>query len=400
MRRASVMVAAWVTLLWGGTALAAQTAQEKCDRSRVTASGTENPRRFGMKNISTVVIFLLAAIVASAGTPRISKAILTKNCLTGTDPSVAGDAAAITALRRTIDSACQCDHYSGAKGRTHGDYMTCVADIIRGTTAIRQQCKATVTKFYSQSTCGRNPTVHAQPCIKTATGTGKVTCAIKPTTKADGATPTNRCENGKSFNQIACPYLTTCLDAADTDQNLIIAAPGDSGACAPCGTPGLACCMSPPFGLTCTEGLCSSGRCAACGGVDEPCCPFGQTECASPATACSYPTATCVECGNAGEPCCSDLQSACVDATLVCLTVPLDAGSTCQPCGNAGEPCCSDSASVCASANLACAPADLNSPQLLLCEPCGEFGESCCANSTCNDGSSCTDLLPGIQLCS
>ena len=37
--------------------------------------------------------------------------------------------------------------------------------------------------------------------------------------------------------RVACPTYSTCIDAADTDGNLIIAAPGDSGLCEPTASP-------------------------------------------------------------------------------------------------------------------------------------------------------------------
>jgi len=162
-----------------------------------------------------------------------------KTCLTGSDPSAAADAAQINAVRSLIDATCVCTNFDGSQGKAHSDYVKCAATIIKAQVAaspgkLRSQCTGTVTKFYAQSTCGMNPAVHAVPCIKTVTKSGRVSCAIKATTKKDGVTASGQCTNGRTFTQVACPVYTTCLGAADTNGNLIIGAPGDTGLCDDC----------------------------------------------------------------------------------------------------------------------------------------------------------------------
>ena len=186
-------------------------------------------RRPALKLVTLVAGVLLYAVPCLGGS---------KTCLTGTDPSVAADAAQIKAVRSLIDAACICSNFDGSPGKAHSDYVKCAATIIKSQVAaspgaLRSQCKGAVTKYYVQSTCGMNPAVHAVPCIKTVTKRGKVACAIKSTTKKDGVTPSGQCANGGTFTQAACPLYTTCIDAADTNHDLIIAAPGDTGACAP-----------------------------------------------------------------------------------------------------------------------------------------------------------------------
>jgi polyhydroxybutyrate depolymerase len=167
--------------------------------------------------------------------PTASFARLTKTCLTGTDPSVAADFAQISRVRDLVDAACVCSSFDGSPGKTHGDYVRCASPIIKAQAAVppgtlRSQCVRTVKRFYTQSTCGRNPNLHARPCIKTRTATGKVSCTIKPTTKSDGFTPSDRCVSGTTVVAAGCDGLTHCIDAADSNADLRIGV-GDSGAC-------------------------------------------------------------------------------------------------------------------------------------------------------------------------
>jgi len=61
--------------------------------------------------------------------PLSAGALLTKTCLTGTDPAVAADAAQIGAVRSLIDDVCICARFDGTKGKTHSNYVSCAADI-------------------------------------------------------------------------------------------------------------------------------------------------------------------------------------------------------------------------------------------------------------------------------
>ena len=152
-------------------------------------------------------------------------------CLTGTDPSVAGDFVQVSTVRELASSSCVCANYDGSKGKKRGDYLRCVNNIIKGQAAnLRQQCIQAVKKYYAQSTCGRRSVLHTQPCIKKRTDTGVVSCSIKATTKSDGVTPNNRCVNGSTFTALSCPGVTNCLDAADSNGDLVIGV-GDSGSC-------------------------------------------------------------------------------------------------------------------------------------------------------------------------
>lgn len=163
---------------------------------------------------------------------------LTKTCLTGTDPAAANDAAQINAVRNLIDVACPCADFDGTTGRKHSDYVRCARVAISEQVAfgdrLRSQCIGTTTRIYSHSTCGLNPALHAQPCVKRHTASGKVSCSIKPTTRSDGVTPQSSCNDGGAFTADSCPGFSTCLDAADVDADVQITA-ADGGACGPIG---------------------------------------------------------------------------------------------------------------------------------------------------------------------
>jgi len=230
---------------------------------------------------------LKCAISVAAGTLLLAPAgVLAAKltCLTGTDPSVADDLPQITAVRTDVDAACPCASFDGSKGKTHAKYVSCANGVI-GTQAnagnLRTQCKATVKKYYSVSTCGVAASKDDVPCIKTSAA-GKVTCTIKPSTGCPG-TP--------------CATFSTCIAAADTNGDGIIGGgPGgtDTGMCA-CHA-GFANCNGLTSGCE-TEisddanncGHCNhqcrapsgTGTAAAC--VDSACsgqCSTGQTLCA------------------------------------------------------------------------------------------------------------------------
>jgi Protein of unknown function (DUF1566) len=168
-----------------------------------------------------------------------------KTCLTGTDPSVAGDSEQIAAVRALTDSICPCTNFDGSAGKTHGNYVSCTGGVINTQTnlgLLRKQCKGTVKKYYSASTCGVSASEDRVPCVKKSAA-GKVTCAIKPSTKC--------VDNPGRYTQAACSGFTQCIAAADTDGSGIID-PGDSGGCGASG-----CCDGATFGL------CFAGNAAA-----------------------------------------------------------------------------------------------------------------------------------------
>ena len=153
-------------------------------------------------------------------------------CLTATDPTLAaGDFVQISGLRESISGTCPCSSYDGSRGKTHGAYVRCANTIIRADAAkLRPPCVRTVKRYYAQSTCGRNPALHAQPCIKKRSDSGAVSCTVKATTKSDGVTPNDQCVGSSTVSAISCAAVTNCLDAADSNGDLVIGV-GDSGAC-------------------------------------------------------------------------------------------------------------------------------------------------------------------------
>ena len=202
-----------------------------------------------------------------------------KTCLTGTDPAVAADATQIVAVRSLIEPACPCTSFDGTKGKTHASYVACASRLIAtefDAGHLRRPCKGVVRAFYARSTCGFPVNPHHVVCIKRMLRSGHVSCAVKSTTKKDG-TPIAGCAGviGK-FNQIACPDFAKCIDAADTNADLIIAAPGDSGDCNGCVNGSTQACYSGPPGTqgvgTCVAGnaVCSGGVLGECGGEVLP----------------------------------------------------------------------------------------------------------------------------------
>jgi concanavalin A-like lectin/glucanase superfamily protein len=170
----------------------------------------------------------------------VARAALTERCLTGTAPDVANDPSQIRAVRAVVDSACVCSAFDGTAGHAHKDYVNCAAGVISAqvqAVALRSQCKRTVEKYYAKATCGRNPNRHTAPCIQTSVKTGKMTCAIKASTRQNGVTLTNSCRSTRNSTRMACPLYTHCIDAADTNGDLTIASPGDSGMCVPTPSP-------------------------------------------------------------------------------------------------------------------------------------------------------------------
>jgi len=146
-------------------------------------------------------------------------------CLTGTDPSVAGDLGQIAAVVTAIESTCTCTSFDGSAGKTHSKYTSCAKGVVKAAVTasqLREQCETYLNKSYGASTCGQPASKAVVPCIKKMTASGKITWAIAPAAKCVG-TP------GK-FDQTPCAQATTCLDAADTNRDGLINAQ-DSGAC-------------------------------------------------------------------------------------------------------------------------------------------------------------------------
>jgi hypothetical protein len=170
---------------------------------------------------SKVLVAVVAALVLSAYRADPSWAV---RCFD--DP---GDAAQIVAARAAVDSACKCFGVA-----SHGEYTSCARGIVgdRADMALlRNECKGTAAKIYARSVCGKNLQTARKagpvgPCVSTNTSTGRVRCAVKPQFSCQLA--------GHTLRE-ACQAAIYCLDAADTNGDLRIAGPGDTGSCAPLG---------------------------------------------------------------------------------------------------------------------------------------------------------------------
>jgi glycosidase len=180
---------------------------------------------FGAGRPALAASLVSAAIVWAPILPGSAVASPIDKCLVGTAPEVSGDAAQVGATRSLIAAACPCVDFDGTPGKTRGSYGKCASTVIAsqvGASQLRSLCAPTVKKLTLLSTCGLKPSKQPAPCIQTTTSSGKVKCSIKPV---------SRCRNGGSSTSVACPASTGCLDAADTNGDLLISAPGDDGAC-------------------------------------------------------------------------------------------------------------------------------------------------------------------------
>lgn len=225
-----------------------------------------------MRHIVASVVVLLAFALPVRGDDA---------CLTGS--AVDADAAAITALRAGIDSACPCASFDGTPGKARNDYLRCAkrelgAAIDAG--ALRVKCKSLVKRVFQTSTCGRKPHLQALPCIET-TNAGKIRCAIRP---ADAC----RSKPGR-YARLACPAYATCVDAGDGNADYRVDRL-DSGACVstPSPTPSTTGTGSPTLTPTWTPTATATATAS-----DTPTATPADTATATPAdTATATPTAT------------------------------------------------------------------------------------------------------------
>jgi arylsulfatase A-like enzyme len=164
-------------------------------------------------------------------------ALASPACLSGIDSAT--DAVQISATRALIEAACPCRAFDDSLGNKRADYLACVKKQIvdRGNGSpqpLRPECLTTVKQYYVRSVCGRDPRRHFTPCVETNQATGRVACSVVPTTTVNDVRLTTACADQPGVAQRSlCVNATSCIDAADTNHDLIIAAPGDSGACVP-----------------------------------------------------------------------------------------------------------------------------------------------------------------------
>lgn len=174
--------------------------------------------RAGWRAVLSVSALLLAGSTARA---------TSTDCL-GTDPVAIGDATAIRTVRGAIDAFCPCEGYDGSANFDRRAYKRCAKNVI--TTLItagtmRAECKTKVKRLSFKSTCGYTPGRGATVCVHDNLQTGAVTCSIE--------LPGSACHDVAGVdNATRCTAHTHCIDAADTNRDLRIASPGDSGGCA------------------------------------------------------------------------------------------------------------------------------------------------------------------------
>jgi len=308
-------------------------------------------------------------------------------CLTGTDPSVAGDLSQIQAVRASINGACLCANFDGSPGKTHSNYVKCANGVITTSVAaskLRKQCTGTVTKYYSVSTCGFPASQDKEPCLKKSAA-GKVTCAVKPTAKCTGT---------------ACANATLCIDAADSNGDGLIGA-GDSGACVLAPTPTPTTNMPTPTATSPSAPpppqACGNSA-PACGGAcpaNEFCAPFigGSCVCFTPCNGLVGPACT--------NPPDSSFAEACPSGQVCTSNGQNGVGAcSCQPQCSATAPACGGS---CAGQTEgvgkqygACVPFPGGGCGCTIA--CGGVVLPSCAGGSCDPGFHCGN--EGLGVCS
>jgi len=160
--------------------------------------------------------------------------------LTGSEVAVSADPAAIATARSTIEAMCPCAAFDGTAGKSRGSHQQCANGVVDALVAgglLRAECRSTLRRLSATSVCGRKTEAEAMPCVRRS-ATGKVSCTIKA--------PAERCEDRPGvYEQSACELFTHCIDAADSNGDLLIDA-SDDGRCRPAATPSPAPAMTPP----------------------------------------------------------------------------------------------------------------------------------------------------------
>jgi hypothetical protein len=153
-------------------------------------------------------------------------------CL-GDAPVALGDWAAITTVRGAVDASCPCADFDGSADHDRRAYKRCARTVVKtlvNAGTLRAECSSKVRRFNVKSTCGYARSRGAEVCAHDALATGAVSCSI--------ALPGSACRDTAGVDDATrCSAFTHCIDAVDTNGDLRIAAPGDSGGCAPTPTP-------------------------------------------------------------------------------------------------------------------------------------------------------------------
>lgn len=171
-------------------------------------------------SVRWVVAAVLGALLSAAAPATAA----TYTCLTGNAPVVAQDETEVWAARNAVDMMCPCDAYDGSPGRTRAAYRKCamaVTDSLIAAGHLRRQCRATLSRMSSDTTCGRPSSSGVVVCVRERLSNGAVTCSVKPRT---------RCTSSPGVDVETACAATRCLDAADSNGDMLLTS-ADSGRC-------------------------------------------------------------------------------------------------------------------------------------------------------------------------
>lgn len=184
-----------------------------------------------MRAAATRVVLLVTGVllVAQGLGAATAWAVDRTTCLKGSSPEVAADAGQLAQLRSAVEATCPCDAYDGSSRQTdHVAYRRCANAVVRDaveTGQLRRRCATPAKKLLNRSTCGFATTSRGDklPCVRRLND-GGVRCRIRPA---------DRCAE---LGGAVCPEFRFCMDAADTNGDLLIDG-NDGGACNSTGGP-------------------------------------------------------------------------------------------------------------------------------------------------------------------
>jgi hypothetical protein len=127
----------------------------------------------------------------------------------------------LAGARAAVDAGCDC---FGAG--TDLEYRSCAFAIIDArvdAALLQKECRRTARKIVKTSSCGHgspDPRGPLIPCLQRK-ASGKVSCRVRP----------GLCQDQGTIEYESCPAHTHCVNAADTNGDLQISGPSDSGSC-------------------------------------------------------------------------------------------------------------------------------------------------------------------------
>lgn len=147
-----------------------------------------------------------------------------RTCLVGTTAEQETDTVELRDAMADVDTACPCASYAAGERRSYETCLRTVVDARVRAAALRRECGVIARRIGRAAVCG-SAVADPLPCIRRR---GEhLSCKI---------TARSRCVvttlGPSSVSLVPCPTFARCLEAADTDGDLRIARPGDSGQCA------------------------------------------------------------------------------------------------------------------------------------------------------------------------